>query len=241
MTTRLLTALLCLIAAPSYAAISYVGVEDTSVPTATEDWTCDLPAGIADNDILVFAFVTNSAATFDNPGTGVTTLEDVSDAGTLDTNIVVAWKLAASEGASVSFTNAWNASENGVCATVAYRGVDTSTPIVASEPLDAGTVTAVSGPSTDTTGVDGARIIQFVGSDPNGAVSGTPDTSPTGNERYDLNTGNTAYIYIQDYAQTTGAALALDVTDLASDIYVAAQIALRPAAGTSGLLRRRRE
>lgn len=226
---------LCLLACGSaQAAISFVAVEDTIVSVASTDWTCDLPAGTQDNDILIFAFSTNSTAVVNTTPMGVTVIANQAPAG--DASVVVAWKVAASESDPVDFTGWWSATESGQCVTIAYRGVDTMSPIVASNSDTQLATTSISGPAVDTTGTDGAMIVHIIGSDPSTVVTGTPDASPTASERYDLYaSGFIAYTYIQDYLQPTGASIALDVTDLLSDDYGAFQVALNPAAGGGGL------
>jgi hypothetical protein len=246
MTTKLAALVLgLLLASTAQAAISFVGVEDSIISVGSEDWPCDIPGGGApDGNVLVIVMVQNSSAQADNPTNGLQILEDVVAASdSFDTNIVVGYIVASglSATATITFTNLFDASETGQCVVLEYTGVDTENPIVAHEGAEGAGLTAVSGPSIDTTGVNGAMIIQAVGADNNGAVSGTPDDSPAANERYDLVNGVTSYVYVQDYLQPTGGPIALDVTGLASDSYVSVQLALRPAAtSSSGLLLRRR-
>jgi hypothetical protein len=246
MTTKLAALVLgLLLASTAQAAISFVGVEDSMINDSTEDWACDLPnGGVADGHVLIIVMVQNSSAQADNPTNGLVILEDVVAASdSFDTNTVVGYIVASglSATATITFTNLFDASETGQCVVLEYSGVDTMNPIVANEGAEGAGLTSISGPEIDTTGVDGAMIIQVAGSDPNGTINGTPDSDPVANERYDLNNGFTSYVYAQDYLQPTGGPIALDVTGLASDSYVSVQLALRPAAtSSSGLLLRRR-
>jgi hypothetical protein len=229
---RLLAACLALWAFQAHAAVSFVGCASTD-PT-TSSWTVNQPT-VIDGDVLVYAFVTNTAATLSGTEpTGVDLAVQQALSGT-DSHLAVFRKVAASEGATLQFTSVWAQAEIGFAAVCAYRGVDNTTPLdVAAVSADAGSVTSVSGPAIVPAN-NGAMIIQIAGADPGGTYSGTDDASPDATERVDSQSADASgYVYWQDYLQPTAASLALDITALTSDTYSSAQVALRAAVGGGG-------
>lgn len=209
-------------------AISFQGsVATTDWTSATQSPVITAPASIQDGELLIMCLVTNTTTTMASSSAGWTLILDQA-AGT-DAEMGLYYKVASGEGANWTMTNVFNSTEVGRAIVMRYSGVDTTTPIH-KQASNTGTLTSLAGPSITPT-VSGCMILQFGGTDPStSAYAATPDTSPTGTERFDGKDANSnAYICCQQYLQTAAAAIALDYTGLTSDSYAYAQIALNPS------------
>lgn len=204
-------------------------------PSESLSWTATMPAGVTDGDLVLILIITNSPHTLNSGGEWTTSAgwaqigSTASSATDHSTSLI--YKVASSFGATVTLTNLFDTTtEYGRAVAAAYYSQASVSPINTSAQADAGSTDTVSGPSVTPT-VDNCLIIQFVGADPSSSMTGTPDGSPVATERYDGgDAGNNAYGYIQEYQQTTAAALALDVVFSTSDRFTSHQVALAPAA-----------
>jgi hypothetical protein len=226
---RYLLALLLLLAAPSWATIAIVGSATESDIATTASPVLTYPTGIADGDILFAWIGTTTTCTLSSlTGWNLVATYPVGSAS----QWTLLWRTAASEGSSWTFTNLFTATKIGAGVVIAYRGLSTTAPILDANWAASGSVTSLAGP-TVTPKIDNSMIVQFAGCKPTtSAFSGTPDALAT--ERYDSKAnGNNAYVYIEEYQQTTAAALALTVTALTSRTYVYAQLALNATAAST--------
>lgn len=211
-------------------------VAHTTITSASASWTVNLP-DCDDGDLLIFHFSTNSNANSQsgNFPSGVTQVGTDLDVST-DSTAVLLKKIASSEGATLAFTNLWDATESGSCYVESYKGQHATTPVDQVGTPTSTNGTSVAGPSV-TPSVDNCLIVQYVSTDPSATTyTGTADSSPTGVEVFDfVDTGSLAFQFIQEYRQSTAAAIALDATGLTSDDYGHFQIAIAPAAGGGGV------
>jgi hypothetical protein len=108
--------------AVSFVAASGANFASSASPTSVT------PAGVQDGDLLLIFFNTDTGSNANGtPPTGVTIVGQQSN-GT-DNTIAVFKKIAASEGANIAFTNIYDALETGRVIVMAYRGVNTTTPM----------------------------------------------------------------------------------------------------------------
>ena len=208
------------------------GIVESDITSATRSPVVTKPTGVQDGDLLLMFAVTNTTA--DVTGVAGWTkigaeVDFTPDGSTVDGTTALLYKWASGEGATWTMTNMFAATETADIVVMAYTGANS---IHKSAQADtAANVTSVSGPSVTPT-LDNCMIVQFVGTDPGtGTYAGTPDSSPTGTQRWDaknVGANSAEYIFIQEYAQTSAAAIALDVTSLTSDCYGCHQIAIGP-------------
>ncbi len=170
----------------------------------------------------------NSAPTV-TPPTGFTAI--VTGTGTTDNGRLWVFRKVSdgSEGGSVSATI--STAKFGAKGAIAYSGVDNTTPEdVASTTNTNAAATATPAQTSQTTVTDGARIVAFFARRGVSGYTGTADASPAANELVDQNFTE-MYVFIEDYAQPSLGAIALDATISSSlDFWARAQVALRPAA-----------
>jgi hypothetical protein len=208
---------------------------EATITASSTDWTCGIPKGTVNNELLLFQFITNANATSSGSyPSGVTAVGTAQDASTDATQLILK-KIASSESDTLAFTGLWTAGQTGICRVFRWAGADTTTPIDQVAQSSASTVTSVAGPSITPSG-DGRWIVQLVSTDPGtGAYQGLADTSPTAAiSSSGKDSGSLAYGFVQEYLQTTAAAISLDATGLSSDSYAYHQIAIAPAAGGGG-------
>lgn len=234
--TRIIIALLafCLWAVPSEATISYRSSTAATFATTT-DPVVNAPAGLTDDDLVVITITTTST----DAGGGSPTLNGFTLAsGTPFTaqdgnsSQFVLYKLAASEGASWTFTGLFNATTTGTYGVAAYSGVDTMAPVDQVNHLANG-ITATPTSGSVTCSVDNCMYIGLFGFDPTVTMSATPGATPTFNERVDGSNAN-GWVYIEDYLQTSAAAVNPTITGVAGVAFNGVSLALAPAAGAGG-------
>jgi len=217
-------------------AIGLRGVAtQTAWSSATPSPTLNFPAGVAQGDLLLAFFTTNSAhngaASIVSGSWTWTKIVEVDDGGA-DSTSSLYWAIApATPGTSFAFTSVFDATETGMGVIVALTGLFGATSIHKFSGIERTVAAAGLATSTATVQtVDNCLIIQFIGSDPGtGAYSSTPDASPVGTETFDAKEstgGSLAYTYIQRYQQTTAASLALDATMATADEYQVIQVAI---------------
>jgi len=218
-------------------AISQVDVAVLSDFAGTQSPVMTLPSGLSAGDQLIYmvASTTSFTTTLLTDHNRIGTEQDV---GTGDAELTwVQYEITGTEGASITLTNIFNTNEWGAVICTAWRGVDDTTPIDTSA-QSKGNGQNYSGPSI-TPSQDDCYIMQWVASDPSGAVTGTPDSSPVTTELHDaVSSTNRTYCFVQGYQQTTAAALALDASVSVTDSYGYFQVALRTAVGGGGTIRR---
>lgn len=217
-------------------APNFVAIVETEITSGNATWNCDVPGGTSDGHVMLIVMNTNSVSAINTAPANTDLLENPTSG---DSEGWLYTKTAASEGATLQFVFA--AAETGHCIISTYSGV-TKPTASQSDSAGFGVVGSVSGPSVDTTGTDGALIVQIVGQDP-GTVGCTDDTSPDATERIEATiAGGIAFTCLQDYVQPSAGAIALDYTGLAGiGEWWGMQVWMAPTGGSSGLLRRRRQ
>ena len=196
----------------------------------------NVPAGVADGDILIAYFVTNSDHnTSGTPPSGWTKIGEVDQ--TTDTSLSAFWRRASSEPASHTFTSIFDAPESGLSVCLAYRGC-----FATGDPQDVAALTGVLGNGTAwdtasiTTVTDGAMVVATFGTDPasdpytfvwDGGITERidSDTTPSGQN------GTISYQVVGDDIREVagGGSLGGDVSVADNAIYIL--VALKPASG----------
>lgn len=220
-------------------AIAFRAVAFGDFEAATRSPTVSKPTGTVDNDLLIMWTATDTAHVPTTPAgwTLIATLDQSTD-----TTVSAYYKIAASEGASYTFTNLFSTTEVGTIAIMAYSGVDTTTP------LDGVTPTTLASAAANgqtwpaiTPATTAAMVVGIGGSDPSSSGrAATPSASPTGQtERVDhTETPNSinGWVYALE-KQLAGApaatALAITCDGGGSNTMVKFSIALRPAGGST--------
>lgn len=213
-------------------AITFVAAAGQNFNAAS--FTADIPAGTADGDLLLFFATTDS--NHNSTGTLPSGVDKIGeqDVGT-DTTMSVFRKIAASEGSQITFTNIFDASESGRVITLAYRGVDQTTPMDTAAVFGSESGTAWDTGAITTVTNDAWLVAGFgadPGSDPYTFTWDSPineridsDTTPTGQN------GTLAYMAIGDRVVTTaGTPTTLGGDASVSDTPATVVVALRPAA-----------
>ncbi len=213
-------------------AISFITALETQVGTASATWTITKPS-MTDGDLIVIALTTSTNHVV-NTGLDNGFLNGITQDAGADSSVSFIYKIASGEGTgSWTENNLFNATEDGHAIVLIYRGVDSSDPIPSATRASTTTSgTSIAGPAV-TTPVDNCFVVQIVGTDPaTGAYQATPDTSPTGIERFDAKgPSSLSYTAIQDTLQTTAGSVTLHMTALTSDSYASVILGIRPSTG----------
>lgn len=224
----------CLWGVPAEATISYRSSTSATFATTT-DPVVTAPSGLTDDDLVVITITTTST----DAGGGSPTLNGFTVASGTPFNQqdggssqFVLYKVAASEGASWTFTGLFNATTTGSWAVAAYSGVNTMAPVNAVNHLANG-ITSTPTSGSVTCSVDNCMYIGLFGFDPTVSMSATPGASPTFTERVDFSNAN-GWAYIEDYLQTSAAAVNPTCTGVAGVPFNGVSLALAPAAGGGG-------
>lgn len=191
-------------------------------------WTATNQGGFDDGDTLLMHVVTNSDHAISAGPAGFTQVGTTQTDAGVDSSASLFVKVADGEPGSWAVT--FLASELGVVTVVAFAGVNPAHLIAGTSDwfAQAASVSASqSGPSV-TPDEDYSTIVQFVSTDPNGAYTGDPDSSPVATELVDHIFNADAYVFVQSYLQATAAAIALDATISSSDGFARFQVALAP-------------
>lgn len=195
---------------------------------ASTSWTITNQGGFQDGDVLLMPLVTNSDHGISSGPAGFTQVGTTqTDAGT-DSSMSLFVKVADDEPPDWAVT--FLASELGTSGVVVYRGVNAAHVIAGSTDwiAQASSTGATQTGPTVTPDEDYSIIVQFVGTDPNGAYTGEPDTSPAAEEVIDHIFNADAYLFVQDYLLPAAGPLALDATISSSDNFARFQVALAP-------------
>jgi hypothetical protein len=211
--------------------------------------TAGAAASLQQNDIVIAAFAHSSTsdAAMSPPSGWTEILEDYGNGTTYDANLIVCYKvMGASPDTSVTFTGPGGASFGTIGAAIAFRGVDTTTPLDVSAVGDRGTGTSTPNPPAITPSTAGAWPVAVgAGSAAAGAAytAGT-NLSSTTNHFRSLNHAETNDIAIGIGINTTWSSGSLDPgawgggNSNAANSWAAITLALRPAAltlaGTGG-------
>lgn len=216
-------------------AISFVAATGNSI-SATQSFNALMPAGLQDGDLLLVFVVTQTL--HDSSGTPPTNVNKVLEQDNTtgaDCSLSVFRKIAASEGASIAFTNIFAANEAGRVITMAYRGVDQTTPM---------DTTAVSGNESgtawDTTAIvpvtNNAVLVACMATDP-GANPMTFAWDSPATERIDSDTTPSGqnelvgWLGIADRTVSPAASTTMGGDSSSSQTAAWAILALRPAPG----------
>lgn len=206
--------------------------------TAASSFTITVPTGVVDGDFIVFAAVSDGNDVSCGVPTGFTKLYDINS--TADgTCFTVGYKIAASEGASWSYTTAGGITV--ICAVWAYSGRNGVSPLETSSQNSSSVLNAspwtvnATGVTTTTNGDD---LIWVVDHDQNVLTGPGTTTPPAG---YTLRSDGGAagrWLALADFNQSTaGATGTVSGTGThvgASAGWCVALLALKPAAGGGG-------
>ena len=178
-------------------ALSYVGVELTDLASGTSQ-SIDVPAGIADGDMMLMAVVQVTSGTLTLPA-GWTTVEDMADAAD---GIRVAKRIASSEPASYTYNI--SVSQNTAGAIIAFRSGTVETIVVddSAQTDDAASSTTHDCPSVTTTG-DNATLVCFTAW--GGFDAGGLSAPGTMTERTESSNGGTILHVMSASQASTGA------------------------------------
>lgn len=185
-------------------AISFVAAATGSASSGTTV-TVTKPAGTVDGDVL-FAAVhqyasAGASGSFVTAPAGWTRITDQSSAGNGGDRISLFYRVASGEGSSYAF--GCSSGDNVAAAVLAYRGVDTTTPIEGKFSASAaGTAHEAPALTTGTT-KDGCQILRVAGTNIVGSYS--PPSGYT--ERVDYGPANTGTITVADALQAAAGAV----------------------------------
>lgn len=206
--------------AVAFVAAATTNIGGTSVSPTT-------PAGVVDGHALIQVITTDSDHAISVAPAGWTQVGTTQTDAATDSSTSVFRKIASGEGGTLTGPT-FGTTENGLCAVLAYSGVDGSAPINAFA-QSTGTSGTQSSPSITPT-VDNCMIVAIYGTDPAAGQAGTPETSPlAATERVDAINGTLGYIYVQEFLQTTAAAVVLQPATITADNYSRFAVALTPA------------
>jgi hypothetical protein len=193
--------------------------------------TVNKPSGVVDGDYMIVAIiVTPNTRTVSSIPSGWAWDALGTDAPS-DQKMLVYGKTAASEGAS------WNwvfdsavTDAHAVC--IAYSSV-AATPFNLDTGANLQTSSATVPTPTITPSVDGCTVVGIYATDTNETkFPATEDSSPAATERIESSTGAFQHIYIQDFTQTTAAAVILEATFSSTAVqWFSYAQAISPAAG----------
>lgn len=213
-------------------AVAFRAASSASI-AATRSPAVDKPTGTVDGDVVLAWFLTDTVMGVIAVPSGWTQVGTQQADPNNDGEMIVLRHVAASDGASYTFTNLFGANEDGVCGAISYSGVDNTTPINAVTQNGFGNqASPVPGVSVDPT-VEDAMIVCLAGADASAAFSATPDLSPAATERLDAQGTNSAWIYAQEFLNTgTHAAVALDINTSGTENVIVFSVALTPTGAT---------
>jgi hypothetical protein len=188
------------------------------------------PSAVADGDYMVVAICIPSTRSVSAVPSGWTVAPNLPfESGPTTTTLYVYTKVAASEGSSWTWT--LDSATDALAVAIAYSGQNTATPLnVSAVPITAPTSSTITTPSITPT-VDGCTIVGIYTVDTSGSVfPATPDSSPAATERIEafFATPN-QNMYVQDYNQTTAAAVTLDATFTVGPAQITYALAISPS------------
>jgi hypothetical protein len=198
---------------------------------ATTDLVVTVPSGVQDDDLLFLIITTFSVISIPTPS-GWTQAGSTQDVGT-DSSTGVFYKIASSEGTSWTFTGFWPAATSCRWTSLSYPGVDTTTPLDVAVTQNSSGFTTTPATTSITPSNNNSMIVAMMCCDSGSNPTGTPDTSPACTERVDIASRPT--IYVQDYLQSTAAAVVIDGNFSSADTWASFAVALREDSGAAGL------
>ena len=206
---------------------------------ATPDLVVTVPSGVQDDDFLFLIITTFSVIAIPTPS-GWIQAGSTQDVGT-DSSTGVFYKIASSESSPWTFTDFWPGATSCRWTSLAYSVVDTTTPLDVAITQNASGFTSTPATTSITPANNNSMIVAIMACDSGSNPTGTPDTSPACTERVDIASRPT--IYVQDFLQSTAAAVVIDGNFSAPDFWASFAIALREESvdETVTILRRRRE
>jgi hypothetical protein len=205
---------------------SFVASTTTIQGTAATSMPLAVPTGVASGDLLIAHISAHDARTFSTL-TGWTQLLTATTGG-VSTGV---WYRVATGSEPASYTFTWNTSDEAVGAMLAYRGVNTSSPIQ-TWGWSSGSSNAPTAPSVTTTSAN-TTVVRLFGSDDINLPSPTSNTYPSGTTgRYALKTtssavGEAGADQLRTSAGATGAA-SFNLT--ASSDWITLSVAIAPPA-----------
>jgi hypothetical protein len=202
----------------------------SSTVTAGTSLVVTKPSAVVDGDFMVVSIIMPSTRTVSAVPSGWTLAPNLPFvSGGTNTVLYVYTKVAASEGSSWTWT--LDASTDALAVAIAYSGQNTATPLnVSGVPITTASATTIASPSI-TPSVDGCKIVAIYGVDTSVSLfPATPDSSPAATERIEAYFATPSQnMYIQDYDQTTAAAVALDATFTTAGAQIAYALAISPS------------
>jgi hypothetical protein len=200
--------------------------------TADASPAINAPAGVQDGDLLLYAVVTDSDHTIANVPTGWTQVGTTQAIAVTDSCLSVFWRIAASEGASYTFStpgDLFSTVESGRGIMLAYSGAHQVSPINTTN--QSANANAASHTSAEITpSVNDCMIVAFFGADSPDTQAGTASGDPTPTERADVVNSTLGWAYAEEYLQGTAAAVDLSVDVAATDSAGNIILAIAPAA-----------
>jgi hypothetical protein len=202
----------------------------SSTVTAGTSLVVTKPSATADGDFMVVAIVMPNTRTVSAVPSGWTVAPNLPlVSGSIATTLYVYTKVAASEASSWTWT--LDSATDALAVAVAYSDVQAVTPFnVSGVPVTGAPASTISTPSI-TPSVDGCKIVAIYAVDTSTSpYPATPDSSPAATERIEafFSTPNQS-IYVQDYDQTTAAAVSLDATFTTTPAQITYALAISPS------------
>ncbi len=236
----LVTLALLLLAGQAFAGIAFVAASSTPAPSSSpqSSVTVDRPSGLVAGDVLLAMIGRRgsgspSATTLPSGWTLVLSQSNASNLG------IAIYRKFATSSEPASYTWSYGVSERMVGSISAYRGVDATTPIIASAARTNASSRNLLAPSI-TPGVSGAWIVGFFAAD-SGNVRIDPPSSPAMTERFGALSGTSAgpngtSIESADAVSTSaGASGTLTATTASNVLSVTALVALKPSVASLGV------
>jgi hypothetical protein len=206
----------------------------SSTVTGSATLTVTKPSGVVNGDYMIVAILVSSdARTVSTIPSGWAWDALGSHAPTAQ-KMLVYGKTASGEGAS------WNwvfdsAVTDALAVCIAYSSV-AATPFNIDSGANIQASSTTQPTDTITPTVDGCTVVGIYGTDTSESkYPATPDSSPAATERIEASNGAFQHLYLQDFTQTTAAAVVLEATfsNTAAQWLTYAQ-AIAPAAGGGG-------
>jgi hypothetical protein len=209
------------------ADIAFRSATSIAMDPASTSWIGNKPSGTADGDLLIAQLGADRDLSVTTAPSGWTLLHDVLMTTTADVEMWIYYKIAASEGASWTWT--MGSSFRGTVGIAAYQNVDQTTPIDTSD-FNPQTASGTSHATPSITpSVANCMLCAFYLID----VAANSWTEPSGmTERWDVtpHPNSSQSAMMADVLHTTGA-VSKTATSSGTDNAVTALVALKPGSG----------
>jgi hypothetical protein len=231
----LLAAWFLVLVAPCEAAITFVASRTALLTTADTQISLVAPTGLATNDVMVAFFATNTSSqpNVKTPPAGWTRWLESNDGQIL--GVAVYYKVATGGdvGGSTSYTWLFDNPSRAAGGVMAFRGVNTTTPVVAGSPSVNASSTSYLAPSI-TPGVANTMLVLLYGTENGNATTLSTPASTT--KAYSVVTGAGAggnllagYYGSLSGSGATGAKSVTSSSSAINTISIGVALALQPA------------